>query len=281
MPLATTLRSIVEANQSSWPLEFHVFSTCFSAAARAKISDSLPERSASIHWASVDLTRFAGCATHSHISKMTYARLLVPQMFRDTASMALYIDSDLLVLDDLAPIWQTDLKGAVLGAVVDEIDRHRNTGDPRFDGVPPVVNYFNAGVLLIDLKRWRDERISERSLEYLVRNPRSPYSDQDALNVACDGLWTQLDPRWNFQNHCSTRISRMSASDRPGIVHFVTGSKPWNPEVRSVNARLYNAFRNRTSFAQTPTERMRDFGLRLSAGVRNVIRRRGLLAAKI
>jgi lipopolysaccharide biosynthesis glycosyltransferase len=124
--------------------------------------------------------------------------------------------------------------------------------------MPHVCAYFNAGVLLIDLPRWRKERISERTLDYLARHPLSPFSDQDALNVACDGLWKRLDLRWNFQNHYETSISDMGPMEKPAVVHFVTSLKPWKPSSVSVNASLYDAFRSRTCFARTRRDLLSD-----------------------
>jgi lipopolysaccharide biosynthesis glycosyltransferase len=193
------------------------------------------------------------------ISKMTFARLLIPRLFPETVRRVLYLDADLLVFDDLDPLWEADLEGAVLGAVLDGLDLHlKKNGKPGLEGMPRVRNYFNSGVLLIDLPRWRKEQISERSLDYLTRHPRSPFSDQDALNVACDGLWKRLDPRWNFQNHHQTSILDMGPQERPAVVHFVTSVKPWKPSSLSVNASLYDAVRSRTCFARTRRDRLSD-----------------------
>ncbi len=113
----------------------------------------------------------------------------------------MYLDADILVLDDLESLWETDLEGAVVGAVLDGLDPKLKHGDPGFEEVPRVQDYFNSGVLLIDLGRWREERISERALELLINHPQSLFSDQDALNIVCDGRWKKLDPRWNFQDY--------------------------------------------------------------------------------
>jgi len=256
MPLATTLRSIVEANQNNWPLDFHVLSEGFSEDTKRKVFDSLPTGSASIRWVAVDLSPFSDFETLSHISKMTYSRFLIPKIFPDNVSKVLYLDADLLVLDDLNALWETDLEGAIVGAVMDMVDPYLKgkeglVGVPRLKEVPRVSNYFNAGVLLIDLDRWRKERISERSLEYLTQNPTLPFADQDALNVVCDGLWKQVEPRWNFQDHCEKSISDMKQDMRPGIVHFISKFKPWKPSSNSVNASFYDDFRGRTRFART------------------------------
>jgi lipopolysaccharide biosynthesis glycosyltransferase len=286
MPLATTLRSIVESNRANWPIDFRIFDTDMSPARKEKVAGSLPAGSAVIRWCAVDLAAFSRCLTHAHISTTTYARLLIPSAVDPHESRAVFIDSDVLVLEDLTPLWQADLEGAPVGAVLDGMEPGRLLGDARFSGVPPVREYFNAGVLVVDVERWRREQVSEKALEYLVRCPRSPYSDQDALNVACDGLWTRLGGRWNFQNHYRAPIGRMTQDARPAIVHFVTFAKPWIAAMRSVNASFYDDFRSRTLYARTAGERLRDSMVRLSAGVTNVARRstdqwRGLLTRAV
>jgi len=277
MPLATTLRSIVETNASNWPLEFHVLSDDFSECTRARIVNSLPKGSATIRCVPVGLNLFREFSTLRHISKVTYARLLIARVFPATVSRVLYLDADLLVLNALGPLWEIDLDGAVVGAVSD-MGPAINAGAPGSEDVPQVRDYFNAGVLLIDLSLWRQKRVSEIALEYLARHPQSPFSDQDALNVACDTLWKKLDPRWNFQVRGGTRISDLHPDQRPWIVHFIMGSKPWNASARSYNAVFYDAFRSRTRFARTRGEKLRDMFRRNWAGLRNVLKRRRLLS---
>lgn len=257
MQLATTLRSIVESNKGGGPFEFHVFSDGFSEAAQKRVANSLPAGAASIRWEFVDLRRFAQFATAPHVSRMTFCRFLIPSLFPATVSRVLYLDADLLVLDDLRLLWETDLNGAVVGSVLDGLNAQLEEGRPGLEAVPRVRAYFNAGVLLIDLVRWRQERISERALEYLNLHPRTPLADQDALNAVCDGRWKALDPRWNFQDHYERRkVSVMAPDERPGIVHFVYKHKPWDFSVPTLNAGLYDDFRSRTAFARTPAHKL-------------------------
>ena len=259
MPLATNLRSLVEANEGLWPLNIHVLTDGFSETARAKVASySLPPSAASIRWLDLDLTPFIAFCTLPHVSKMTYARLTIPKSFPESISRILYVDTDTLVLGDLRPLWEVDLEGAVVGAALDGMDQKLKADQAGFEAVPRVQNYFNAGVLLIDLDRWRKERVSERSFEYLLRHPRSPFSDEDALNVACDGQWKPLDRKWNFQEHISKRIMDIPYAERPWIVHFVTDLKPWRASSNSLNASFYDAFRQRTRFARTPSQKVWD-----------------------
>jgi lipopolysaccharide biosynthesis glycosyltransferase len=249
--LATTLRSIADSNPHGWPFEVYVLTDGIRESTQRRVQDSLPAGSVSLRWVQADLSPFKEFATADHISAMTYARFLIPHIVDSSISRILYLDSDLLVLDDLAALWAADLEGAVLGAVLDNLDAQIKANDPKVDGVPRVGRYFNAGVLLIDLERWRRERVSERAFEYLAQNPQSPFSDQDALNVVCDARWAALDPRWNLQALRTKSFAELSPNELPGILHFVTSQKPWKPSSLSVNASFYDAFRSRTAFART------------------------------
>jgi lipopolysaccharide biosynthesis glycosyltransferase len=273
MPLATALRSIVEADRSGRPVEVYVLSDGFSEYSRRKVVDSLPNGSASIRWLAVDLTMFRDFSTIPGISKMTFGRFLIPHILPDSVSKVLYLDADVLALNDLGPLWETDLEIAVVGAVLDRsVDPMLKGGESGLEDVPRVRAYFNAGVLLIDLDRWREERVSQKALEYLTKHPRSPFSDQDALNVVCDGRWKELDPRWNFQVYRWPELdprwkfqaysergrSDIGPEQRPGIIHFVTLSKPWKASELSLHADFYDTFRSRTRFARTTQERLWD-----------------------
>jgi lipopolysaccharide biosynthesis glycosyltransferase len=261
MPLATALRSIVDANRSDWPLEFYVLCDGFSQSTKNEVVNSLPPRTAVIRWIPVDLALYNEFETpHWVSSKMVFARFLLPKIFPDPVSKVLYLDPDVLVLDDLRVLWETDLEGSVLGAVEDGINGPLQKEELRstfFKGVPRVQCYFNAGVLLVDLTRWREARITHKAFEYLKEHPRSPFADQDALNFACDGLWKKLDPRWNFHDrHWETNFSEIEPSQRPGIVHFVTDLKPWKASSVSINRTFYDGFRRRTRFPRTIQEKL-------------------------
>ncbi|ANL44411.1 UNVERIFIED_ORG: lipopolysaccharide biosynthesis glycosyltransferase [Rhizobium esperanzae] len=278
VPLATALRSVAENNQSVWPLDIHVIHEGIGEETKRLILESLPANSAIIQWHPIATLSFAsGFSTRPGVSKMTFARILLPQFLPQTCDRALYLDGDILVLTSLEQLWNTDLGEAVIGAVPDYwLDNPAGNG-PGARGGALVKRYFNAGILLIDLAKWRNERISERSLDYLDRFPTTEYSDQDALNVACDGKWKILDRAWNFQFEPRQAIAGIALEQKAAIVHFVTNVKPWKSGSLSPNVAFYDAFRSRTRFALTPWGRVRS-GLR-RAGSRLLARSALLRAA--
>ena len=275
MPLATCLRSIVESSRCGGPLDIHVLCSGISQPLRDKVLGSLPAGSVSIKWVDLNMVAFGSFQTQQHVSKMTFARLLLPRVLPDL-SRVLYLDADILVLDDLRALWGTDLGNAIVGAVLnDPINAELKASDPVWKAVPRVRDYFNAGVLLVDLDGWRREQVSERALAYLFQHPHSPLADQDALNVVFDGRWKKLDGRWNCQAHLHFYALRsMRPEQKPGIIHFVTAGKPWNAWVPNANAAEYDRVRGGTLFARTRRERARDWVLAAGCLVKEACKRR-------
>jgi lipopolysaccharide biosynthesis glycosyltransferase len=259
MPLATALRSIAEAKRAPDPLEVYILYNTFRDCTRRRVINSVLGTTLSINWIHVDLSRFEAYPTNSYISLTTFARLMIPELLPRNISKVLYLDADILVLDDLSELQHSNLNGAAVGAVLDRLDSRLKRGERLWtEGLPSVRNYFNAGVLMIDLDRWRADRISDRAFEYLRQHPYSPLSDQDALNVVCDGAWTQLDTRWNFLNDHNSLITGMPVLQRPAIIHFAGPMKPWQIGVRDPNARIYDRVRSRTFFARSKRDKAID-----------------------
>lgn len=169
-------------------------------------------------------------------------RLLMGALLPEHVERVIYIDADVAVRQTLDELWEMNIEGCALGAV-------RDSAVPWAaapDGLPwaelkmaPTVPYFNAGILVIDMKRWRSQRIGEGALAALSQH-RFLYGDQCALNAVLDGHWAAIDPRWNLQAGLladkgslawvaeSPRLLAEAMSD-PAIVHFNHSAmrKPW------------------------------------------------------
>jgi lipopolysaccharide biosynthesis glycosyltransferase len=258
MPLATMLRSLADQNAALWPLPVTVLQEGFTAQDMKRVADSLSQGSVALTWIAIDLHQFDEFPVLEHVSRMTYARLLMPRWLPRSVKRVLYLDVDMLVLGSIEALLYTPLSKNPVAAVTDlHVDGDLKSRDrARNPGVPCVAKYFNAGVMLFDLEHCAQQKIFERALAYLQTHATTPYSDQDALNVACDGLWQHLDGHWNFQGHHTCRIDRLPMDRRPAIVHFITSTKPWKPSSASINAALYDSVRSRTCFGCTPSQRL-------------------------
>jgi len=258
MPLATAMLSLAEAYQGDQPLDIYVLFNRFREAIQQRVVSPISGTKASIQWIFIDLDEFESFSTLAYTSRMTYARLKIADLLPRGISRALYLDADILVLDDVERIFETELNGSILGAITDGLDAKLKAGHRDVEGVPRVHDYFNAGVLLIDLNLWREKLISNKVLRYLEDYPRSGYADQDALNVVCDLQWKQLESRWNYQECWKNNIAEIPCLQRPGIVHFVTAEKPWHAGINHINAKFYDSFRKRTCFTRSAPNRLLD-----------------------
>lgn len=188
--------------------------------------------------------------------KATWYRVFLPELVPQ-AERALYLDADAIVLDDLTPLWETDLGDDLLGAVTnllqwDHADR------PRAIGMPAGVEYFNAGVLLLDLKRMRSERTSQALRAFTVANAgRLEWRDQDALNLLLGTRRHHLHPRWNVMTSVllypwAADVFGAEAVEEarrsPAIRHFEgqTINKPWHYLCDHEMRELYLELRRRT-----------------------------------
>ncbi len=210
-----------------------------------------------LHFRELDPSLFAGLPVTEHISSSTYTRILLDRYIDRAQPRVLYLDADIVVGADLTPLWTADLGGAAVGAVPDPFQLDREA-----IGFSPDEPYFNAGVLLIDMERWRALDCEARILDVLARDGhRLPWMDQDALNLALRGQVRFLSPRWNFQPRCAdvpaaflglSEAEYAALRARPGIVHYTTSHKPWNAPFRVHYSRSFFSAAREAGVGMTP-----------------------------
>src|SRR5580704_6612779 len=103
---------------------------------------------------------------HAHYTIDTYTRLWLGEFFPETVNRVLYLDADIVVVGSIAPLWSTDLGGALMGAV----DIPGSDQGVRRLAMRMEDGYFNAGVLLIDVAQWRATRAELTVLDYIRAN---------------------------------------------------------------------------------------------------------------
>jgi lipopolysaccharide biosynthesis glycosyltransferase len=158
-----------------------------------------------------------------HFTSTSYARLLIPELLPAHISRAVYLDGDVLVRSDLSPLFELELGDATFAAA----------RDYKIGGVASRP-YFNAGVLAIDVERWRRTGFARRALAYADAQPEPLFlADQDALNAVAEE-WHELDPRWNVQATVLKHVEKPDELYRTGaLLHFTGYDKPWNPRANA------------------------------------------------
>jgi len=170
----------------------------------------------------------------AHYTVDTWTRLWVEDFFPPDVDRVLYLDGDIVVVGDIAPMWNVDLGGALLGTV----DIPGSQRGVTHLGLRPEDGYFNAGVLLIDLKQWRETRAMDTVLGYVDAYPElmTRDVDQEALNACFHGRRKRLDYKWNlvssfFREAAALPFDRQEISTlcrEARIIHYNSHPKPWS-----------------------------------------------------
>ena len=177
---------------------------------------------------------------HGHFRPETYYRLLSPQLLPNV-DKAIYLDSDLIVCDDVAKLYDVDVKGYKLAATRDadtigQIDGYDATVGPYLKnelGMSDPHDYFQAGVLLMNLAELRRTITPEEFLD-LSTQRMWRWLDQDILNKVVNGDYVRVHMRWNYlmdwQHLRRTHIIANAPADvreeyeqaaaDPAIIHF-------------------------------------------------------------
>jgi len=231
--LAVTLVSLLENNPAN---RFEIVVVTLNMAAEdLRRIEVLVARfaNATLAFQPFDISRYSHFRTDGHISHASYLRIFIPEILPEEVEKVIYLDCDMVVRHDIAPLWHSDLGEEVLGAVRNPFFvRHQDLE------MPAAAGYFNAGVLLMNLKRWREQDGTARLIRFIEAHHDHLWAhDQDALNAVFCGQIRELAPRWNFQTSvlwCEPDSLSLSypafrglLAD-PGIVHYTTPSKPWH-----------------------------------------------------
>ena len=165
------------------------------------------------------------------VARPTYYRLMLPDICK-TVDRMIYLDCDMIVLDDIIHLWQQDLHGSYLGVCGDRC----GLKVCKDLGMQP-EKYFNAGMLLMDLAKMRLDN-SSNSMKKIIRdnNVKLKYADQDILNYCFWDKSIILHQRWNILTSVYRNLpvkgmytveEVKEALSNPGIVHFTGHHKPW------------------------------------------------------
>lgn len=126
----------------------------------------------------------------------------------------LYIDADALVVDNIEELWNIDLEGYVLAGVREEGEWDKHLGIEGLNG-----KYINSGVLLINLKKIKEEKLDDEMI-YLLNKNKYAYPDQDVINIICKNKIKYIEPIYN--SAITTGIV-----DNAKIIHYIRDDKGW------------------------------------------------------
>ena len=233
LPLAVMLESLAACLPPPWQMRVYLLHRNLSQPVRDGIASLVDLHPITLSGPCLDLLP----RDHRYPLEAA-APLFLPDLLPAGIGRVLFLDADMLVLDDIGPLWSHDLAGRAWAATVDPaIPLCRSPrGVPLSvaSGIPADAPYCNAGVMLIDVEAWRQRGVAERALDFISRiADRVDFLHQEALNATAWNDWTPLDPRWNLPATAGRRFDQTSveAAAAPAIVHFAGRMKPWRMRI--------------------------------------------------
>ena len=216
IPLETTIKSVLYHNKD---VDFYILNNDIAPEWFKLLGKKMEVVNSTIKNIYIDKEIFEGYKTGPHINYATYFRFFAPEVV--DADRILYIDSDLIVTGDLSPLFEIDFQGYSIGAVDDYYAYEGRTSG------------FNAGVLLMNVAKWKEYSIVNNLLELAAEKHSIVHlADQSILNIYFENNWLELDKTYNYMvgvdiSNLIQKYERLEDS-LPVVVHFASHDKPWN-----------------------------------------------------
>ena len=201
-----------------------------------------------------------------HISFTNYARLFMADLLPKDIDKVIYLDCDGLIVDSLNEVWNANIDDYYCGAVLAGMsDAHKQYLGFKLDD-----SYFNSGFLLVNLKKWRQDNVEEKFIQFMVENQNKFYQqDEGVLNDVFKDQFLILDLKYNLngsfqildynlgRKYCGMKGKWYSkdifdqAKQNPVFLHFLglESEKPWINK-KHIHRDLYRKYSEMSGFSE-------------------------------
>ena len=171
-----------------------------------------------------------------YISKTTYYRLFFPFLLKDKIDRILYVDCDIICTDSIKELYETDFDDNLIVACENMVIEERNWFNRECNDrleLPEDNIYVNAGVLLINIEKYKKEITKEKLIKFINENSNKLiFQDQDVINKYFHKKIKLIDNRYNYQiNGVDYGMERNDYA----LVHYSEADKPWNYDYVQIN----------------------------------------------
>ena len=268
---AASILSVCE-NNTEERIVFHVIGKNISDHNREQLTAMVHGKGQQIRWTEMNSfgEMFAFRYDTGSWDDIILARLILDRTLPETMDRVLYLDGDTMVRSSLRDLWETDLTGYALGAVMETtVTRSRK----QMLGLADTDGYINSGVLYVNLKYWRENGVSGKLIRFYRENQdRIVAPDQDVLNTVLNGKILFLPFSYNYCNtftfypyralrRIAAPVSHFPEEKEyrawirdPVIVHFLGEERPWRIGNRHEYTPEYMRYRAETPWSQVPLE---------------------------
>lgn len=256
-PLCVMFKSLAATNAGN-RFDIYVAYSSLTEDDFASMKKALGGLDAEIHRVLVDDEVFAGAPVLDRLSKATYYRLLIGDILPESVHRLLYLDPDIVINGDLSEFYNTDMGDSVLAGCCHLYGFNEWVNFHRLRiPVKKRIHYINAGVLLIDLDKWRKTVTLKQILDFIQKRIRYLLlADQDVINVLFADKLMHVDERlYNLDEKTYKYFMRKSAGNNrinldwvrknTAIIHYNGKHKPWNePEYEGYLGEFYEKHKN-------------------------------------
>lgn len=228
--LCVTISSILVNARDFDVFNFYIIDSGLLENDKKKIEELKKYKNFNIEYIKVNMEMFKNYPIkNSYLSLATYAKYLIADL-KPEIDRCLYLDCDIVVQKPLIELYDTEFGDNYAVAVKDSF--YPSDFAQKYD----IKDYFNAGVLLINAKKWREDGVSQKFFETTLELGNIGdlgHEDQDVLNYVLNDKVKFVGEEWNCQcfsfsfNIAKTKQEFFDLVFSPVIIHYTGQAKPW------------------------------------------------------
>ena len=225
LPAGVTISSVIK-NTPNYNLHFHLFIDKVSQSNINKFKQLSSDR-ITITLYTINSNFIINPKTLIlHITTIsTCIRFIIPDVLFSITDRVIYLDSDTICLQSLEKLTKYSIKNYIAGVIPDSLDMQREIKTMYQINAE---QYFNAGVLLINTKRWHEEKISQKAFDLINNGKIYKYADQDVLNILLENRTLLLPVKFNTKIKIAVDAHQeKEIKPYTVILHYISQNKPW------------------------------------------------------
>ena len=253
--MATSIASFC-INNPNMQFTFHIMADGLTLNTKNKIEQLAKDYKINIYVYEINTNFLSTLPTQIHLPMATYFRFILPLILKNE-KLLYYIDADIICLQNADELFDIKLGSNIIGAVPDLswMNKKRNKALNLTEHT-----YFNAGMLVIDIKKWNEFKTFEKVIRAIQSEPKKfRYLDQDALNLILTKHIQYLETKFNCIDTDSINKNDIV------LLHFAAHPKPWNIAFpiskicNSFNKSLYSYYEKQTPWKDSKLEMPRNY----------------------
>lgn len=268
---AVSMISLLENNKTIERIHFYIADDGIKEETKGKLTEMLSKYNADITYIPLpdpsELLDFP--FEERYQIGHSYPRMCIARLLPKSIERVLILDSDTLVMDDLGKLWNMDMGDNILAGVVDcmnlkAFNRQFALSEGQF--------YCNAGMFLVDMNKWREQRIEDEIISSIREHDGNVFFfEQTLMNYSCRGKISKLHPCYNvytlfyafeYENLLTWRRPTVfynkkavqEAVEQPKIIHFTRNfymkSHPWKEGSEHPLTEVYRNYMQMTPWTE-------------------------------